>query len=269
LMSTHTANELGARGAKWLVPVNDAHRGLLVYVHGGSFLFGPSPLVMTLMKTLARASRMALVMPAYRLAPEHPCPAAINDIAAFFETLARSGVAAAKTVVTGEQTGANLTLAALQAGAGKTGFTPAALVFFSPWLDLTLSSWSSLINRFGISHAYSREFAELAVRLYLGTAPKSIAADDRRASPLLGPLDRIPASMMHASESDISLDDARNLHHRLKAGAVPSRLNIWPGVDHMWERYDLDYCKKSVRMSAAFIDEILYRENAPLKPAPN
>lgn len=241
----------------WLIEPEKAHRGLLVYVHGGSFLFGASPLVIKLVTALAQAANMALVMPGYRLAPEHPCPAAIEDVTAFLNTLEPQGYALARTIVVAEQAGANLALAAVQAQRRAQASLPAAMIFFSPWLDLSLSSWNALLNRLGMAHAHSGELIGLVTRLYLGEGPGAVAADDALASPLLGDLCGLPPVLIHASESDISIDDSRRLSDQMEGGGQPAALHIWPRVEQMWARYELPYCTQSITKCCAFADRLL------------
>ncbi|VAV93726.1 putative esterase [hydrothermal vent metagenome] len=237
----------------WLIPEHDKHRGLMVYVHGGSFLVGASPLVIKLMKKIARKAGLALVMPQQRLAPEHPCPAAIDDIGGFLDALAEQGFAAKNIVLAGEQTGANLLLAALQQPNRLQQFCPAAQIYYSPWLDLTLSSVGSFMNRLGISQAQSREFAGMVPLFYLGMNEQSMSTSDPLASPINGPLAGLPPTLIHACESDIQVDDAKKLATEIKANSGKTTLHVWPRVRHMWQRYDMRYCQKSVEISAEFL----------------
>jgi len=223
---------------------------VLIYVPGGSFVLGPSPLVIALITEIAKKAGLALFMPAYRLAPEHPCPAAIEDISSFLSAI---GTTTNRIILCGEQIGPNLILAALQNVDASVLDRIAAMIFLSPWLDLSLSSWSSLTVQMGVMHVHSREQAELAVRLYLGMENPTFAPSDQQVSPLFGALSHLPPTLIHACESDISLDDAKVLHDKLLVYHSESELHIWPRVAHMWERYELPYCKDSIAICVDFM----------------
>lgn len=238
---------------EWLIPAAKSHVGLLIYVHGGSFLFGPSPRVIALMTTIASQANMGLIMPRPRLAPEHKCPAGVDDIGYFFDQIEQSGFTADRIALAGEQTGPNLILAALQQNHRCLRFKPAAQVFFSPWLDMSLSSWNSLMNRLGIAHVHSREFTEMVVLFYLGFEKQKISASHPLASPIFGSMENLAPTMVHASESDISLDDARALIGKLTENDCAASLHLWPRIRHMWERYELNYCRDSIDLSVDFL----------------
>jgi len=242
---------------RWVIPANGGQRGLMVYVHGGSFAFRHSPLVLDIITTIAARADLALVMPQQRLAPEFAYPVPVHDIGACFDALEQTGFTQDKIVLAAEQTGANLILSALQMDQRLRRFKPAAMIFYSPWLDLSLSSWGSMLNRIGVANVHLRELGEIIVRLYLEMGESVISPKDPLVSPIFGALDNLPPTMIHACESDISVDDARKLYLALNPTTPSSHLHLWPRVAHMWERYIPEKCAQSIHLSATFIEEIL------------
>ncbi|MBL4616207.1 MAG: alpha/beta hydrolase fold domain-containing protein [Robiginitomaculum sp.] len=240
-------------GGHWLIPPSDADAGLMVYVPGGSFAVGPSPRVIAVMRAIADKAGLALLMAQYRLAPEHVCPAAVEDVAELLRDLRRSKSWSGEIVLAGEQIGPNLIMAGLQQNTNEMAGDIAAMVFFSPWLDLTLSAWSALTVNMGTLNVHSREQAELAVRFYLGMENPKILPDNPIASPLFGSLEPMAPLMIHVADGDLSLDDARTLMEKLTENDGASFLHIWPRVSRMWERYELEYCQQSIEISASFI----------------
>jgi acetyl esterase/lipase len=109
------------------------------------------------------------------------------------------------------------------------------------------------MNRLGIAHVHSREFTEMVVMYYLGMEHQKVSSSDPLASPIFGSVSDMPPTMIHSSESDISLDDARNLEEKLLAESVAASMHTWPRINHMWERYELEYCQNSIQISADFL----------------
>lgn len=240
-----------AQSGEWLLPQTALDQGVLVYVHGGSFLYGAAPMVMDLAKHMAQASGMALVMPHYPLAPEHPCPTAVHAVRDFLSDL--SLAVPAPIALFAEQAGANLALSALQSGPPELRRRVAAIVLMSPWLDLSLSSWSFLMNQMGDAHVHSRTTIELAVRLYLGDSPDAMDATSPIASPLRGDLSGMPPTLVHACTSDLTLDDSRLLVTQLLEQGIAAELQEWPRVQHMWERYDPQFAQPGLQQSIGFL----------------
>lgn len=247
---SQTARPL-AEGGEWLLPQTDLEQGILVYVHGGSFLYAAAPMVTDLAKRLANHANMALVMPHYPLAPEHPCPAAVTAIGKFLADLTLTSNA--PIALFAEQAGANLALAALQAANPGVRERISAMVLMSPWLDLSLSSWSFLMNQMGDAHVHSRTTIELAVRLYLGEGKDAVNAANALASPLRGDLAHMPPTLVHACGSDLTLDDSRRLVQRLNGHGIDAQLHEWPRVQRMWERYDPVFAKPGMAHSLRFL----------------
>src|SRR5262249_30500466 len=165
----------------------------------------------------------------YRLAPENPFPAALDDAVACYRALVADGVTPGRIVLAGESAGAALALglAIRIATDGSPRPGPAALVLLSPWLDLTLAGASLSA---GDDPGLRRDLLVAARRLY---KPDERYADPL-ASPLFGPLAALPRTLIQVGTREILLDDARRLAVRLGEAGVDRRLEEWDGMHHAW-----------------------------------
>lgn len=204
---------LGGVKARLLQP--EARGGVIVYAHGGGWTFGSPDSHHRNGRLLAQATGMQVVLPDYRLAPEHPCPAAIEDILAVVGAIRERPL-----VLFGDSAGANIALAAALAGA------PAAMLSlvygcFAPIFD-TASHRECGDGSFGLTTERMRWFWDN----WLGRA------DDPRAAPLHADLKGLPPVHLLAAGLDCLRDDSILLAGRLAAAGVPFRLEVVPGVVH-------------------------------------
>jgi epsilon-lactone hydrolase len=167
-------------------------------------------------------------IPDYRLAPEHPFPAAVKDVEACYRGLVDRGVA--KIAVTGDSAGGNLALVLLSiasAQASEGGIAPAGAVGLSPVADLALTG-ESFDTRAEADPYFTRSQAAALVRSYLGeTDPKNPLA-----SPLYGDLSGLPPIRVHVGDAEVLLDDSRRYVERAVAAGVDGKLDVWMGMPH-------------------------------------
>lgn len=163
-------------------------------------------------------------MPDYRLAPEHPFPAASEDAAACHAALAADGTR--RIVLTGDSAGGNLALVLLSRAAGSAN-PPAGAAVLSPVTDLAMTgpSWET---RAAADPYFTRSQAEALVAAYLGQG----AASDPAASPLYGALAGLPPIRVHVGGDEVLLDDARAYVGRAVAAGVDATLDVWEGMPH-------------------------------------
>jgi acetyl esterase/lipase len=207
--------------ADWIpLPKSGANRAVL-YVHGGSFIVGPSPRITALVARLAEEVGAELYTPRPRLAPEHACPAAVDDIVAAYRWY-RARWPKREMFAIAETSGAAILLAAMQGVRDAGERLPAGIILLSPWVDLSLQSWSVVHASLTRTDAYSMEHVALMAHLYLqGRSPT-----DAIASPLFGDFSGFPPLLIHAHKSDIVYDDAIRLAARVNArpGCAPAQL---------------------------------------------
>ncbi|KTE37807.1 MULTISPECIES: alpha/beta hydrolase fold domain-containing protein [unclassified Sphingopyxis] len=210
---------------------------VLLYVPGGSFVVPRSPHFTAMIARIAREAGAKVAICDYRLAPEFPCPAAVDDVETAAELLIARGHAAQNIVLVAESTGCGLALAAAQRLVAR-GKQPAGLALLSPWIDVDPGR--------GDIHPVARQCA----RLYLGSA----SPRDPSVNPMLGTMRGLPPIAIHANARDPMFADAEALARRAVAAGVPVELRAWPGRMHVLERHDDPDARRSVAELAAFVD---------------
>ena len=167
-------------------------------------------------------------MPDYRLAPEHPFPAAVDDVLATYRGMDDRGIR--RIAITGDSAGGNLALVLAASVAGNEVSAKAILVgaaAFSPVTDLTLSG-ATYETRAEADLYFTRPQVAELVRSYLG----SVDANDPLASPLQGRLPGLPPVRIHVGDDEVLLDDSRRYVERAIAAGVDARLDVWTGMPH-------------------------------------
>jgi monoterpene epsilon-lactone hydrolase len=217
-------------------------------VHGGSFIAERSPRITALVARLAAAAGAQVFAPNYRLAPEHPCPAAVEDIVAAFQWF-REVWPDEPVVALAESAGAAILLAALQILKAKGEAMPDGVLLLSPWVDLSLQSWSIVAASLAASTPYTMTSLALMTQLYLqGRNPT-----DPIASPLFGDFRGFPPMMIHASRDDILYDDAVRLADKVREVSGDLTLRLWSSETHVWERLGGPAANSSIELGAEFI----------------
>lgn len=216
--------------ADWF-PSRDAKADrVLLYVHGGSFIVGPSPRVTALAAGIAHEAGARLYAPRLRLAPEHACPAAVDDVVTSCRWY-RGRWPKHEMFAIAETSGAAILLAALQGLRDAGEELPLGVVLLSPWVDLSLQSWSVVHASLMGTCTYSMQHAALMAHLYLQGRP----ATDPIASPLFGDFTGLPPLLIHADESDMVFDDAARLAARVKETKGPPVQMLVDDVP-LWEQ---------------------------------
>jgi acetyl esterase/lipase len=236
--------------AEWVVPAGATPRRTLVYLHGGAYLFCSPRTHRGIAAFLARGIPARVLVPDYRLAPEHPFPAALDDVLACVRWLAHAGVPARDIVVAGDSAGGGLALAALLALREAGQALPAGAALLAPWVDLAATGASIRTNS-GSDAWVDGDTVALGAAFYLGNT----AATHPLASPLYADLAGLPPLLLHVSDSEVLLDDSRRLADRAKAAGVSVTLKVWPGLPHVWQGFVplIPEAAVSLREIAAFL----------------
>jgi len=209
----------------------DASR-VVLYLHGGGYCIGSVGSHRDIIARLCLASGATALALDYRLAPEHPFPAQVDDALAAYRWLLAQGVDPAKLVVAGDSAGGGLTLSTLVALRDAGDRLPAAGVAFSPWVDLEVTGASMREN---IRYDYvSGDTLRALARHFVGPRGDLRAP---LASPLHADLRGLPALLVQAGAVETLLDDARRIADRARAAGVDVTLEIEPDMIHVWHSF--------------------------------
>lgn len=203
-----------------------ATRGLMVYFHGGGYRFGSASRSSAFASRLAHTTQLSVVAVDYRLAPEHPFPAALHDAAAVYTALVadRQPIVAA-----GDSAGGGLAAALVVAASTGDVSLPAALVLLSPWLDLTCTA-STFESRAATDELFSLASAREAAAMYL----QGHEAPDPLASPGLAALDSWPPTLVLASADEVLLEDSVRFATARAISGTPVTMHVRAGLPHVW-----------------------------------
>ncbi len=222
-------DRLGASGipALWVEEAEGAP--VILYFHGGGYVFGSPRTHAAMLVRLARLAGASACLPDYRLAPEHPFPAAIEDARACFDGLIALGVAPGKVIIGGDSAGGGLALALLGELCRTGAPMPAGAFAFSPLTDMTFSGDSFRANAQADPMLPAQRAADL-VGMYLQAADPT----DPRASPLFADFAGAPPVFLTAGSTEILLDDTRRMAERLRAQGVAVAAHIGDRLPHVW-----------------------------------
>lgn len=227
---------------------DDGDGPVLLWLHGGAYCIGSPDSHLRLVAELAARIGGSAVLPAYRLAPEHPFPAAPDDALAAYEALLAEEPG--PIVLGGDSAGGGLAFALLHRILAKGLPTPCCVVVFSPWTDLTLSGESLVTLEAQDPLLPAGRLSEVR-DLYLAGQD----AADPLASPRFGRFAGAPPALIQVGANEILRDDAVAMAARLEADAVPVELDLWPDVPHVWQFYAglLPEADEALADAAAFI----------------
>jgi len=219
---------------EWITPEHAPRRGrALLYLHGGGYICGAPRSHRAITTRLAQKLNIPVFALDYRLAPEHPFPAALEDAEAAWHWLRHQhGLRADRLWLAGDSAGGGLALALLLRLKQKGMAMPAAAALFSPWADLSMSGASYREN---IPHCawFMPQQIRLAARLYTGAT----ALDDPHVSPLHGDLHGLPPLILHVSDSELLRDDTLHLARKAQAAGVMVQCKQWHGLPHAWPNF--------------------------------
>jgi epsilon-lactone hydrolase len=218
-----------ARPAEWLRPSGVRTDAAVLYLHGGGYVIGSPRSHRHLAAAIARAAGTAALLVDYRLAPEHPFPAALDDALAAYQWLLGRGLVPGRIVVAGDSAGGGLTVATLLAARDRSLPLPAAGVCISPWVDLTCSG-ATYATKAAVDPIVTRQSVSMMAEAYTGRGdPKAPLV-----SPLYADLRGLPPLLVHVGSDEVLLDDALGLADRARTAGVDVTLEEWPAMIHVW-----------------------------------
>ncbi|MGA2713695.1 MAG: alpha/beta hydrolase [Bryobacteraceae bacterium] len=247
----------GGVPASWCIPPDAVQGRVLLYLHGGGYVVGSARAYQPMVSRLASRLRTRALIPDYRLAPENPFPAALEDAIAVYRWLLDQGIAPQSIALTGDSAGGGLAVSCMASIRAAGLPLPVGAAVISPWADLEVAGES------GVSKAQDDPILEVAglqgmAGAYLGAASPRTPS----ASPVYADLAGLPPLLIQVGSAEILLDDATRLAARAGAAGVKVRLDIWPEMFHVWHFYAslLDEGREALDEVAAFLESLLSRQ---------
>jgi acetyl esterase/lipase len=250
----HEVVSAGSVRCEWFIPQNSPKAPVLLYLHGGGFVYGLTSLHRDMVVCLARKLGLRTLMVDYRLAPDHPFPAALDDCVTAYRWLLAQGIAAQDIVVAGDSAGGNLTLTLLMKLRDSGDPLPAAAACLSPVANLTERSSPAKEFQDPLLHPK-------AGKLYRTSYVAQHDARDPLISPVFGDWQGLPPLLVHAGEDEILRDDAVRVEALARAAGVDVRLEIYPRMWHVWQLY------LSLPQAVHSLDDIARFLKSHLRPA--
>lgn len=235
------------------VSVNRAHmkKYVILHCHGGGYSTGSSIYARTLTSKLAASTSMDVLCFDYRLAPEHPYPAAPEDAMKVWDHLMLLGYGARDVILTGDSAGGNLALSLVLKLKEQGRLLPRGLVLMSPWTDLT-SSGKSFQTRADVDPVLDSAYIDRMVEAY------AVGQDlkDPYVSPLFGSFEGFPPTYIQVGENEILLSDSKRLHQAFVEANVSVKMDIYKGMWHVFQMSPVQAAKEAMDKNAEFIYDI-------------
>lgn len=242
--------DAGGVPAEWQVAPEADSRKCLLYFHGGGYVFGSPTSHRHLSSRMARLSGMRCLSVDYRLAPENPFPAAVDDALAAYQWLMGQGIAASDIAVAGDSAGGGLAVALMLRAREENTPLPGASVLFCPWTDMACNR-PSYTSRAHIDPSITQAGILDSANAYLNGAP----ADTPLASPVHADLSGLPPCLVQVGEREVLVDDARDLVTGMRRKGTVAELEVWDGMVHVWHAFHpvLEEGRQAVQRAADFL----------------
>jgi epsilon-lactone hydrolase len=247
----------GVPGEWSIAPDSDASR-VLLYFHGGGYCSGSILSHRRLVTEAGRAAKVRTLAIEYRLAPEHPFPAAFDDAFSAWRFLRTSGIAAGHIAVGGDSAGGGLTLALINRLRDAGEQVPGCAWLISPWTDLTLSG-STLVTKDAVDPIIHKAYLAELADAYL---PPDMDKRDPRVSPLFANLGGLPPTLIQVGACETLLEDSTRLARAAGAANIAVTLQVWPDMIHafpMWNAH-LEPGRRALAEAGEFVRRQLLHE---------
>ncbi len=237
----------------WILPKDERRQGVILYLHGGGYTCGSLPYARGFGGLLAIKSGTRVFAPAYRLAPEHPYPAALEDAIESYRYLLQKGYTADKITLAGESAGGGLCYALCLKLQEEGLSLPSSILAISPWTDLTSSGESYTKNK-EIDPSLTTKIVDYYADCYC------VDRTNPMVSPVLADLSHMPPSLIFVGGDEILLSDAESLHKKLQTDGAKSRLSIKAHRWHAYLFYELEEDLDDWTKINSFLNKYLSKE---------
>lgn len=240
--------------AEWITPSNVETDKVLFYLFGGAYVVGTIETRRILPSLISDSSKIRALLVGYRLAPEHPFPAALDDSIAAYQWLLSNGIKAENIICAGGSAGGGLTVATLLKLKELSLPLPAGAVLLSPWTDLALRGESMKLNA-----EYEPELSKAVLLM----AALAYSGKKRRKNPLISPLygdlKGLPPLLIHAGNIETLRDDSVRLAERAREAGVDVTLEVWDEMPHVFHNYinEIPESKQAIDKIGQYIQMIL------------
>lgn len=240
----------GVPGEFSMAPGSDTTR-VLLFFHGGGYCSGSILSHRRMVTEAGRAGGVRTLAIGFRLAPEHPFPAAYDDALTAWNWLRKQGIAAKHIAVGGDSAGGGLTLALAMRLRDAGDESPGCLWLASPWTDLTMSG-ATLATKDAVDPLIHKGYLEELASAYV---PAGMARTDPRISPLFADLRGLPPMLIQVGSAETLLDDSVRLAGAAGAAGVPVTLEVWPDMIHAWALWNakLEAGRQALASAGAFM----------------
>ncbi|MDN3016026.1 alpha/beta hydrolase [Paenibacillus sp. BSR1-1] len=234
--------------AEWVVAPNAVVDRVFLYLHGGAYIMGSCNTHRFLASKLSRSTTARVLVPEYRLAPENPFPAAVEDAVKVYRSLISSGISPEQIVIGGDSAGGGLTLSTLLTLKAEGDKLPALAVLLSPWTDLE-GTGESMETRAAVDPWLSPDSSRVVPALYIGDL-------DRRhpiVSPIYADLSGLPPMLVHVGNDEILLSDSARLVDRARAAGVEVNFKVWDDMWHVFQTFQIPEGQQSIDEIGDFV----------------
>ncbi|HEY5217960.1 MAG TPA: alpha/beta hydrolase [Pseudolabrys sp.] len=228
---TITINAGGVSADRVITPASRPNRHVL-YLHGGAYRLGAPSTYRHFTWRIASAAQARVLVIDYRLAPEHPFPAALEDAVSYYCWLLAEGADPRQIAVIGDSAGGGLALALLLKLRDSGLPLPAAAVVLSPWTDLALTGASITLNAKFDAMVHAEDVPKFAADYLAGADPRH-----PYASPLYGDPTGLPPTLIQVGSEEVLRDDAVRMAERMQRAHCQAELQLWPGMPHVWHLF--------------------------------
>jgi epsilon-lactone hydrolase len=241
--------------SEWISTNQTEEDKVILYLHGGGYGYCSADTHRSLAARIMIESGVKVLLPEYRLAPEHPFPAAIEDTLTIYRWLLKQGYKSSNIMFAGDSAGGGLSVAATLMLRDLSEPLPAAVICLSPWVDLTSSGESYKENN-EIDPYLRKDLVRITAQAYAGGE----SLDHRLISPVFADLSGFPPLFIQVGSIEILLSDAQLLADRARQAGVEVQLEVWDGMWHVWQISNrLPEAKKATKEIGSFVKEIFNR----------
>lgn len=238
--------------AEWVIPPDEDPEKVIFYTHGGGYGMGDLVSSRALIAPIAKKTGIRVFSFEYRLAPEHPFPAAFNDAKEAYEYVLGQGYSPGNIIAFGESAGGGLAVSNILRLIAEGKEAPKCLVTISPWSDLTATGQTYFLNQ---------DKDPLLRGKYLKRLADSYVGDDSPLNPYISPAfasydDRFPPTLIQAGSDEVLLDDSKLLYNAMKDGGVDVDIEIYPKMWHVFHIWQIEESDKAITA----IDEFIKRK---------